>query len=94
MYLGFFISFILLAAVTMLRLCTAITANTMQTFAKNEHRATETLIETIGRSMAHGLHAEALPAHQTIRELRGLLLSVLRSPTSLISSLLKENPLP
>ena len=66
----------------------------MQIFTKNEHRATETLIETVGHSMEHGLHAEALSARQKIRELRGLLLSVLHSPTSLISSLSKESPLP
>lgn len=88
----FFISFILFAAFTMLSLCVAITANAMQTFSKNEYRATETLIETVGHSMEHGLHAEALWPRQKIRELRSLLLSVLHSPTSLISPFPKESP--
>jgi hypothetical protein len=90
----FLISFILFGTFTRPSLCTAITVHAMQTFTKNEHRATRTLIETVGSAMKHGLHAEALSARQKIRETRDLLLSALHNPASLTSPSPKESPSP
>ena len=75
----FFITFILFATFTMLNLFIAIIVNAMQTFTESEHQATEALVETVGQSMEHELHAEVRSLRHEIRELRGLLVPVLQS---------------
>ena len=75
----FFIIFILFATFTMLNLFIAIIVNAMQTFTESEHQATEALVETVGQSMEHELHAEVRSLRHEIRELRGLLVPVLQS---------------
>jgi voltage-gated sodium channel len=69
----FFISFILFATFTMLNLFIAIIVNAMQTFTESEHKATEALVENVGHSMEHELHAEVQSLRQDIRELKSLL---------------------
>jgi voltage-gated sodium channel len=84
----FFISFILFATFTMLNLFIAIIVNAMQTFTENEHKATETLVESVGQSMEHELHAEVQSLRRDIQELKTLL-----AQSSHVSSL-KESPSP
>ena len=69
----FFITFILFATFTMLNLFIAIIVNAMQTFTESEHKATEALVENVGDSMEHELHAEVQSLRQDIRELKSLL---------------------
>jgi voltage-gated sodium channel len=69
----FFITFILFATFTMLNLFIAIIVNAMQTFTETEHKATEALVENVGLSMEHELHAEVQSLRQDIRELKALL---------------------
>ena len=69
----FFITFILFATFTMLNLFIAIIVNAMQTFTESEHKATEALVENVGLSMEHELHAEVQSLRQDIRELKALL---------------------
>ena len=69
----FFITFILFATFTMLNLFIAIIVNAMQTFTESEHKATEALVENVGLSMEHELHAEVQSLPQDIRELKALL---------------------
>lgn len=69
----FFITFILFATFTMLNLFIAIIVNAMQTFTESEHKATEALVENVGQSMEHELHAEVQSLRQDIRELKSLL---------------------
>ena len=69
----FFITFILFATFTMLNLFIAIIVNAMQTFTESEHKATEALVENVGQSMEHELHAEVQSLRQDIRELKALL---------------------
>jgi voltage-gated sodium channel len=84
----FFISFILFATFTMLNLFIAIIVNAMQTFTESEHKATEALVENVGQSMEHELHAEVQSLRQDIRELKSLLAQANPVSTS------KESPLP
>jgi voltage-gated sodium channel len=69
----FFISFILFATFTMLNLFIAIIVNAMQTFTESEHKATEALVENVGHSIEHELHAEVQNLRQDIQELKSLL---------------------
>jgi voltage-gated sodium channel len=69
----FFITFILFATFTMLNLFIAIIVNAMQTFTESEHKTTEALVENVGLSMEHELHAEVQSLRQDIRELKALL---------------------
>ena len=69
----FFITFILFATFTMLNLFIAIIVNAMQTFTESEHKATEALVENVGLSMEHELHAEVQSLRRDIRELKALL---------------------
>ena len=84
----FFITFILFATFTMLNLFIAIIVNAMQTFTESEHKATETLVENVGQSMEHELHAEVQSLRQDIRELKALLAQAGPIATP------KENPSP
>jgi voltage-gated sodium channel len=88
----FFISFILFATFTMLNLFIAIIVNAMQTFTESEHKATETLVENVGQSMEHELHAEVQSLRQEIRELRSLLVPVLQSAVTPKPTLPIESP--
>lgn len=76
----FFISFILFATFTMLNLFIAIIVNAMQTFTESEHKATEILVENVGQSMEHELHAEVQSLRQDIRELKTLLANASHVP--------------
>jgi voltage-gated sodium channel len=84
----FFITFILFATFTMLNLFIAIIVNAMQTFTESEHKATEALVENVGQSMEHELHAEVQFLRQDIRELKALLAQAGPIATP------KENPSP
>jgi voltage-gated sodium channel len=88
----FFIIFILFATFTMLNLFIAIIVNAMQTFTESEHKATETLVEHVGQSLEHELHAEVLSLRQEIRELRRLLEPALRNATQPPFPFPKESP--
>lgn len=70
---AFFIPFILFATFTMLNLFIAIIVNAMQTFSENEHQETMEVVEHVGQSIEHELHAEVQSLRQEIGELRTLL---------------------
>lgn len=69
----FFIVFILFATFTMLNLFIAIIVNAMQTFNESEHQSTVQVVEEVGQSIEHQLHAEVQLLRQEIGELKGLL---------------------
>lgn len=70
---AFFIIFILFATFTMLNLFIAIIVNAMQTFQESEHKETQGVVEGVGQSIEHQLHAEVQSLRQEIGELKALL---------------------
>lgn len=77
---AFFIPFILFATFTMLNLFIAIIVNAMQTFSESEHQDTVQVVEQVGQSIEHQLHAEVQSLRQEIGELRTLLRQTAASP--------------
>lgn len=77
---AFFIPFILFATFTMLNLFIAIIVNAMQTFSESEHQDTVQVVEQVGQSIEHQLHAEVQSLRQEIGELRTLLRQTIASP--------------